>query len=168
MKTQLTTLLLASILFAGCSSRDELDGQVEAYMLKNTHDPDSYEFINLVPYDTIFLLKKYTEVYLQEEELGNSLKRTYELGAGTYAPSHPQRLSEKEGYETFLRSAKKNKAKADSIAKSANPRAYSRVLYTHEFRAKNKLGALEKATYFVSAGPDGKLLKVADSEKGLE
>jgi len=170
MKNQLTTLLLAGALLAGCDSKPErngLEAEVEAYMLKNAHDPESYEFISLVPSDTFFLHEDYfIRSQIAFKKADKELGRAEELLAiNKTSPYHQKYL---ERADALSSEGKAWGDKMDSVLKSSNRYAYRYIIYKHEARAKNKLGALEKMTYYVSAGPDGKLLKVAESEKGLE
>lgn len=158
MKKVLIYSLLAFI-FVSCTQSPEKKAQelIKIYMNENLKDPSSYEIISFSELDSVF-----TPYMLSEEG-----KRLYELGSVT-GEYHKKAFD----FEVRVISASKNEIKEleDSIKFYANKEKETWALYekneanykgefyawriTHDYRAKNGFGALDKGSKTFLVTPD--------------
>lgn len=128
------------------ASNNTIDDKIKAYMAENANDPASYEPIKTAFVDTVTYQENLTDVL-------ESTNRKISLYTTDIMKEEKDRLS---------KVASDYQAQKDSLAASANPHAVAAIVYQHDCRMKNGVGALTKYSYQVETDAAGNILEVFD------
>lgn len=161
IKTSLFILIISATAFTSCSRESKIKSNIENYVQNNFNDPSSYELIDLHILDTLteskyasstikirnaYILSIQNYLKQRKEEIGQEAMSAFMSGNGFTLLSASKRIKNEEAelkqYTTdSIPIARKEIEKLKKFTKS-NKVLYYR--YSHEYRAKNSLGALVK------------------------
>ena len=178
MKKQITFLFLIMFVLS-CSKKPTSDEiarrNIEEYLLPSLNDPESYEFVNMSPLDTIFVIESAKNSLTEYEKMLKEMK------------DYPDRIKKQEdfadkfdkhkGYEKDAAEARANAkkfrelyaevegkiAEKKSEITATKPDEISEINTKFKFRATNKMGGKILASYYVAL-TDSLTVKYMDKE----
>ena len=166
----LKLLILMSVIFTSCNSKEEWQKKLEKDLRSEMGDPYSFEFISHKLVDSI----KVAEIIEHHDTFGNSerfkngisylknkLKQNKKNGGNSVDYYKEKIEKEKKNLEKTL---KKRKEYLECIEqKNLDKDKYVVFVYEYNYRSKNTIGVMAKKTLYVALNHNEKRLRIAKS-----
>lgn len=167
MRKLVLLIILGIISFTSCSREPSVDEKVkmeiESELVKNLHDPESYEFVEMEKIDTIFKKKYYKSMLDHYQKLMNSsqdtpervkkfdeLAKKFRQYGREYEPDAIDAEKEAKKLQKNYDEVKDKFYEIENLYSNSREDEILELTTTFKCRAKNKVGAKILTKYNVS------------------